>query len=175
MPERPDRTVEVVAHSDRWSALFSQERAALAEALGSTASSIEHIGSTAVQGLVAKPTIDILVVVGDMSELLDRVPAMEALGYQHRPDNTLAGSGEHQFFRRVSGGKRTHHVHVMLAGAPQAEQYRRFRDVLRSDAVLAARYAEVKLRLASQHADDRAAYVQQKSDWVDETLRALGI
>jgi GrpB-like predicted nucleotidyltransferase (UPF0157 family) len=173
VPGRPDATVEVVAYSAQWPVLFDQERAALAASLGAVAVSVEHIGSTAVPGLAAKPTIDILVVVDDMTGFTARIPALETLGYEHRPHNTLVGSPTHAFLRKVVDGKRTNHLHVVLAGSPQIERYRRFRDALRSDPELAERYAALKRDLARRHADDRMRYVEEKSAWVDAVVEAL--
>src|SRR5688572_23621274 len=112
MSNQPDASVEVVPSSDAWPAQFEQERAALRAALGDAAVSIEHIGSTAVPGLAAKPTIDILVVVDAVEEFLARLSGVEALGYDYRANNTFIGSESHLFLRKVVDGKRTHHLHV---------------------------------------------------------------
>jgi len=165
--------VDVVPYSPAWPALFEQERVALQAAAGQTALSVEHIGSTAVPGLSAKPTIDILLVTGSAGEFLTRLPRIQALGYDYRAGNTFVGSAGHLFLRKVRDGRRTHHLHVLAAGSPEIEEYRLFRDALRSDPGLALRYERVKLALAARYAADRARYVTEKAKWVSETLTVL--
>lgn len=86
-------TVEVVAYDERWPRLFQEEAVALRSVLGSAVLRIEHIGSTSVPGLVAKPTIDILLVPGAPEDVVARMDGLEGLGYQYRPDAPVAGSG----------------------------------------------------------------------------------
>lgn len=145
----------------------------LAGSLDGVAITIEHIGSTAVPGLAAKPTIDILVVVASLDDVVARVPSLETLGFSYRPDNTHVGQPDHLFFRRVVDGKRTHHLHVVADGSPEIASYRLFRDTLRNDPVLALEYEQLKVRLASDHATERALYVATKEQWVTEQLNRL--
>lgn len=173
MAERPDTSVEVVPYSEAWPAQFEQERLALQEAVGEAATSIEHIGSTAVPGLSSKPTIDVLMVVESLQEFLERLPAVEALGYDYRPTNTFVGSDSHLYLRKVAIGKRTHHLHVLRSGSPEIADYRLFRDELRTDRELATEYEELKVRLANDHREDRMRYVTEKAKWVDQRLAAL--
>jgi GrpB-like predicted nucleotidyltransferase (UPF0157 family) len=173
MAERPDSRVEVVAYSNDWPARFEQERRALRSAVGGVAQAIEHIGSTAVPGLSAKPTIDILMVVESIEEFLGRLPALEALGYDYRPDNSIVGSDSHLFLRKVANGKRTHHLHVLRADSPEIEDYRLFRDELRQDSALAAEYEQLKITLARKHATDRTQYVTEKAKAVEQLLATL--
>lgn len=169
----PDSTVAVVPYSDDWLRLFEEERTELAEALGASAMSIEHIGSTAVPGLAAKPTIDILLVTDDPQRVLEHRTELEGLGYDWREHNTFVGGHDHLFFRKVVGGKRTHHLHVLRTGSPEIENYRLFRDALRSDEGLAQRYQQLKTSLAAKHADDRMGYVEEKAKWVDALVVSL--
>jgi GrpB-like predicted nucleotidyltransferase (UPF0157 family) len=169
----PGASVEVVPYSPAWPALFEQERAVLQDAVGDVAASIEHIGSTAVPGLSAKPTIDILLVVDSVGEFLRRLPRVEALGYDYRARNTFVGSGTHLFLRKVLDGKRTHHLHVLRSGSPEIDGYHLFRDALRSDPALAAEYEQRKLALAAEYAADRVQYVTEKANWVDGVLALL--
>lgn len=165
--------VEVVPYSPAWPVLFEQERAALQAAAGDAAMSIEHIGSTAVPGLSAKPTIDILVVADSTGGFLKRLPRVEALGYEYRAHNTFVGSDAHLFFRKVLDGRRTHHLHVLRSGSPEIDDYRLFRDALRNDPALAGEYERMKLALAAEYATDRVRYVTEKANWVGRVLAAL--
>ena len=166
-------SVEVVPYCSGWPALFEQERAALQAATGDTAISIEHIGSTAVPGLSAKPTIDILLVTDSIDRFLRRLPRIEALGYDYRAGNTFVGNAAHLFLRKVRDGRRTHHLHVLAAGSPEIDDYRLFRHALRTDPVLTQQYERLKLALAAEHGADRNRYVIEKANWVSEVLTAL--
>lgn len=171
--ERPDSTVDVVPYRPEWAAEFERIADSLSSAVGGVAVSIEHIGSTAVPGLAAKPTIDILMVVRSPEEFLAVLPRVEALGFDYRSKNTFVGNEDHLFLRKVKDGKRTHHLHVVRVGSPEIEEYRRFRDALRGDPALAHEYERLKRRLAEAHASDRMQYVEAKSKWVDDRLRSL--
>ncbi len=173
VPGKPDASVEVVPYSKMWPVLFEQERAALQAAVGDMARSIEHIGSTAVPGLSAKPTIDILLVVDSTEEFLKRLPRVEALGYDYRADNTFVGSETHLFLRKVSNGSRTHHLHVLRSGSPEIDDYRLLRDALRDSPALAREYQRLKLVLAAEYAGDRNRYVTGKASWVDGIVASL--
>lgn len=171
--EQPDHSVEVVSYDPAWPSDFEAIRVALASAVGDVAISIEHIGSTAVPGLAAKPTIDILMVVASIDEFLEVLPEVEALGFDYRRQNTFVGSPDHLFLRKVKSGKRTHHLHVLRLGSEEIDEYRRFRDALRQDPALAKEYESLKLKLAADHTSDRMRYVEVKSDWVGERLGSL--
>lgn len=87
------------------------------------------------------------------------------------PRQRSADSPVHQ--RQPGGGDRTHHLHVVQSGEQEIEDYRRFRDALRSDPKLLSQYETLKIELAARYADDRMRYVTEKSDWVDEIVAAL--
>lgn len=173
MTDRPGASVEVVPYSEAWPAQFERERHALQAAVGAAARSIEHIGSTAVPGLAAKPTIDILMVIDSVQDFIERLPAVEALGYEYRANNTFVGSDTHLFLRKVVDGRRTHHLHVLRSDSPEVDDYRLFRDELRSDPVLSFEYEQLKITLLRQHGSDRMGYVTEKAKWVDRLLVTL--
>jgi GrpB-like predicted nucleotidyltransferase (UPF0157 family) len=173
MDGAPDATVEVVPYRGEWAVDFEATRAELVAAVGDVAISVEHIGSTAVPGLAAKPTIDILMVVRSTESFLEVRAQVEVLGFDHRSGNPLVGSDDHLFLRKVKDGKRTHHLHVVNAGSPEIDEYRRFRDALRRDPALAADYAQVKIDLAAEYGANRTRYVEAKSEWVSERLKSL--
>ncbi|HEX2046144.1 MAG TPA: GrpB family protein [Acidimicrobiales bacterium] len=159
---RPDGTVEVVPYDPSWPARFEAERDILLGAVPGLFSSVEHIGSTSVPGLVAKPTIDILAVSDDLAAVLVHgVP-----GYDHRP-GSFPDDDRHLFFRKVRDGKRLCHLHVVHASSAEIDDYRLFRDFLGADADAARRYAELKLGLAARYPDRRQAYVDAKQREVD--------
>jgi GrpB-like predicted nucleotidyltransferase (UPF0157 family) len=166
--EKPTAIVEVVAYDGTWAEMFAAERDLLAANIPE-AHAIEHIGSTSIPGLAAKPTIDILVVVDEISGVLDRRSVLAGLGYEYRP-GSFADDDEHLFFRKVSGGRRTHHLHVLASSSPKPESYRLFRDYLIMNGDAANRYEAAKRALALQYANERGRYIVEKVDVVSELL-----
>jgi len=166
--EKPAATVEVVAYDGTWAGMFDVERELLA-AVFPEARAIEHIGSTSIPGLAAKPTIDILVVVDEINGALDRRGVLAELGYEYRPGSFVADD-EHLFFRKVSGGRRTHHLHVLASSSPKPARYRLFRDYLIVNGDAATRYGEVKSALARRYANERARYIAEKEEIVSALL-----
>jgi GrpB-like predicted nucleotidyltransferase (UPF0157 family) len=150
-----------------WVARFGAVRAQLAAALGSTALRIEHVGSTAVPGLAAKPVIDIQVSVADLTDEAAYVPQIAALGWPLR-----LRDDEHRFFREPAGVPRTTHVHVCAAGSRWERAHLLFRDYLRAHPARAAAYGELKWALAERYRDERVSYTEAKGPFIDET-RAL--
>ena len=163
---RPDGTLEVVPYDPAWPARFEAERALLLAAVPDLFLSVEHIGSTAVPGLLAKPTIDMLAVSDDVNAVLQCVDALAGAGYDHRP-GSFPDDDRHLFFRKVKEGKRLCHLHVVHASSPEIDDYRLFRDFLRADPDAARRYAGLKLGLVARYADRRQAYVDAKQREVD--------
>lgn len=160
-----DRVV-IVPYDPEWPALFSRLGAALREALGGTALRIDHVGSTAIPGLAAKPIIDIQISVVSF-EPVDayRIP-LETLGYVFRSDNPELTK---RYFREAPGERRTH-IHVRRAGS-WAEQFALlFRDYMRTHDDDARQYAELKYRLASRYGDDRLGYTEPKAPFTWETM-----
>lgn len=166
----PDATVEVVDHDPRWRSQFEAEAKELGDLLASLSPVIEHIGSTAVAGIPAKPTIDVLVLVDDVQEVLRFRDALAAVGYDYRPAS-LTSSSDQLYFRKVdAAGKRTHHLHVVARRSPRAQHYTAFRDYLRAHQAEAQAYATVKLDLARRFANERMRYVDEKASYVDELM-----
>ena len=166
--ESPPRTVEVVPYDKAWPRRFRAERVLLAQALP-RALRIEHIGSTSVAGLSAKPTIDILAVVPDVRPVRADHTGLEQIGYEYRPAS-FADDPDHMFFRKVFGNVRTHHLHVLAFSSPRWPQYCLLRDYLRAHEVAARRYEQVKLVLAHRFATERGRYVAEKSAIVSDLL-----
>ena len=160
--------IRVVAYDERWPTLFTEQASAMRERLGAVALRIDHIGSTAVPGLAAKPIIDVQISVAAF-EPLDafRVP-LEALGYVFRPDNRERTK---RYFREPPGSRRTH-VHVRRVGSFSEQLALLLRDFMRAQAEWAQRYAALKLELAERHAGNRARYTDEKRPFTWEALAA---
>lgn len=162
--------VRVVPYDPSWSASFETVRGELATVVPE-ALSIEHVGSTSVPGLASKPTVDVLLVVDELSAVLDRISELAGIGFEYRP-GSFAPERRHLFFRRMVGGERTHHLHVLASDSPEPDAYRLFRDYLRANPDAAARYEAAKLDLADRFVYDRASYVRAKEPVVEELLVA---
>lgn len=163
--------VELVSHDPSWPALYEAEAERLAAALPEgLVLSMEHFGSTAVPGLIAKPVIDILVAVSDIEAArAEAVAPLEALGYAFWADNPRR---DRLFFVKglpPRAARRTHHVH-MMEPSPEMWDLLLVRDRLREDPEAAASYAALKRELAARHRQDREAYTEAKADFL-ATLR----
>ncbi len=163
--------VELVEHDPSWAKLFEQERDRLADVFAGKALGIEHIGSTSVPEICAKPIVDVLVGVPELELSKEQVESMEALGYEFLGEYGLAGR---LFFRKEP---RTHHVHVVEHGGHHWERQLTFRDALRTDAEERRRYDEFKRRLASE-GHSREVYTELKTPFIREVearARARGV
>ena len=159
--------VEIVAYDPAWTARFAELGRDLRAGLGEVALRIDHIGSTSVPGLAAKPIIDIQISVADFDPLAAYRQPLERLGYVYRADNPERTK---RYFREPPGRRRTH-VHVRRAGSFSEQWALLFRDYLRAHAEVAAEYAVVKRRLARRFRDDRRAYVDAKGPLLWEIIR----
>jgi GrpB-like predicted nucleotidyltransferase (UPF0157 family) len=126
---------------------------------------VRHIGSTAVPGLVAKPIIDILAGVASMAVAESVIAPLCASGYTTSAEfnDTLS---DRKWLMRWADGRRTHHLHVVVHDGQVWRERLRFRDALRSSAVLASRYAELKTDAAGMHPTDREAYTDAKTKFI---------
>ncbi|MCU1674448.1 MAG: hypothetical protein JWN77_2561 [Frankiales bacterium] len=163
-----DRTgdeVVVVDYDPDWPRRYEQWRTRLAQAMGTAAVQIEHVGSTSVPGLPAKPIIDIQISVADVEDEDAYVPAIEAAGVQLRSRDAL-----HRYFRPYPDQPRDVHVHVCAVGSTWEREHLLFRDHLRSSPTARARYAEVKRAAAARWRDDGFAYTDTKTEVILDLL-----
>jgi GrpB-like predicted nucleotidyltransferase (UPF0157 family) len=169
-----DQRVELADPSPAWADRFAEQRVAVEELLTPwLAGSVEHIGSTSVPGLRAKPVIDMLAPVGSLARARAAVPVLEDAGWLFWPDDPC---GHYRLWLlRPRPETRTHHLHVLEAGDPHARALLAFRDMLRADAGLRREYAGLKERLAGQHPGNRNAYTNGKAAFVENALRQRGI
>jgi len=158
-------TVRVVPYDPRWPDLFLAELHRLTAALLPLAATIEHIGSTAVPGLAAKPILDILAGYDDPELLQEFIRSFEAAGYEHRGEQGIPGR---EFFRR--GKPRSYHVHLTRTGNLFWLRHLGYRDLLRSDPALRDAYADLKHQLAAQFPTNREAYIEGKTEFIQATV-----
>lgn len=165
--------LSIVDHDPAWAGAFASERELLATVFGDSAVAIEHVGSTAVPGLPAKPIIDIAVELYDIEHLAGRIDDVEALGYAYRGDGLHPGR---HFFRKPPDSegfhRRTHNLHVHGLGHPDFVEVIAFRDYLSAKPGRAAEYAALKRRLAARGLDGMA-YTDAKTAFIHDCLREI--
>ena len=174
------RTIDIVDYDPAWPEAFAAISRAVAAALGPLALRIEHVGSTSVPGLSAKPIIDLDVVIESPRVLPLVVEALGTLGYAHEGDGGIPGR---EAFRRAGatvpadGSGREwpdHHLSVCASDGEELQRHLRFRDYLRCHPEAAARYEALKRDLAERHPNDIDSYVQGKSAFVERILAVDG-
>lgn len=162
-------SIEVVDWSPQWAEQFEEVASALRIALGDVASArVEHVGSTSVPGLAAKPILDIDVIVG-RDDVAPAVAALESVGYEHRGD--LGVGGREAFF---APGPPRRNVYVCEAGTVNVRNHLAVRDVLRTHDDLRDAYAEVKRALADDPTMDIDTYLAGKSAVLQQVLEVSG-
>ena len=164
--ELPDLVI-IEDYNPRWPQMFQTLRSGVAAVLGELAISIEHVGSTAVPGLSAKPIIDIDVLLRSSTDLEVVIRKLTDLGYQHRGDLGVIGR---EAFRAKSDTVH-HHLYVCPPGSREYERHIAFRNYLRTHAADANAYALLKRELASRFRNDREGYNQAKSEFVQHILQ----
>lgn len=167
--------VDVAPYDPRWPALFEEERDLLSALLPPDLfTRIEHIGSTAVPGLSAKPVIDMQVETTDLDRArMEVAPLLQARGYEFiwRPSIGEAAPFYAWFIKRDPSGQRTHHIHMVVPDRASEDRIR-FRDHLRADPAAAARYETLKRDLALRYPNDRVAYTREKTGFIRSCLDA---
>jgi len=162
---RKSEPIELVAWDPRWLEMFETMRQRLVAALGDTALRVEHVGSTAIPGMPAKPVVDIQVSVPDIDDDDSFRGRIEQQGFELR----FIEPG-HRYFRPPPGIPRDYQVHVCQIGSDWERVHLLFRDYLRTHPDVAAEYGRMKLRLAMQHRAERIAYNDDKAGFIDAVV-----
>jgi GrpB-like predicted nucleotidyltransferase (UPF0157 family) len=174
MASSVDDPVVVVPYDPRWPALFEDERARIERAIGPWVEQIEHIGSTAVPGLAAKPVIDIMAGVGSLNDAPALVGRLTGIGYEYVPELERQMPSR-RYFRKTREGRRTHQVHLVdRSDAGFWDRHVLFRDHLRAHPEAAEAYARLKHELSGRLREDREAYTEAKTGFIHEIVRRAG-
>ena len=165
-----NRPILVVDYDRAWPGAFEDERARLSAAIGTRPAVFEHIGSTAVPGLRAKPVIDIAIGIPDLQTAPEYLKAVEPLGYEYVPEFE-AELPRRRFLWRGTPQVHTHHIQLTEIDDPLWIEPLAFRDYLRRNPTVAMEYGALKQRLARQCGENIGQYVAGKSKFVTEVLR----
>jgi GrpB-like predicted nucleotidyltransferase (UPF0157 family) len=153
-------------YNPAWAEQFADLSAGIVASLQAIVLRVEHVGSTAVPGLAAKPIIDVDAVLASSADLPQAIRLLADLGYAHEGD--LGVKGREAF--RYPPGEVQHHLYVLIEGAAELRRHIAFRDALRADAALRDEYAQLKRFLAAQYSGDREAYTQGKSTFINTVI-----
>lgn len=159
--------IEIESWNAQWQMDFRQKATAIRDVLGERALRIDHIGSTSVERLAAKPIIDIQISVLEFEPFDPIVSAMAGIGYCWRPKNPDLSK---RYFREDPGNERTH-IHMRHAGSWHEQWALLFRDYMRTHPEEHQAYVDLKRALANEHHDNRLAYTEGKDDYFWQTIR----
>jgi|SRR3989344_1891384 len=161
--------VRLVSHNPKWAELFEQEKSLLLKTFGDRILAIEHIGSTAIPGLPAKPIIDINVAISSLKDIGIFIKELPKLGYEYIPERMFA---DRKFFPKGPAEERTHHLNLVeITSETEWKDKLLFRDYLRIHQEAREIYSKVKQGLADKHPDNREEYRKQRSVFVDSIIK----
>jgi GrpB-like predicted nucleotidyltransferase (UPF0157 family) len=164
--------VVLAPYSAEWPAMFRVLREEAVAAFVPAQVVVEHIGSTSVPGLAAKPVIDMLLGAGSLGEIEAGTSALQALGYVYRPEYEDELPMRRYFVKAPAHSLRVH-LHGVVVGSRLWRQHLGFRDALRGDEGLRDRYHDLKRRLAEEFAQDKAAYTDAKGPFIRAVIERL--
>ena len=165
--------IVVLPYDEQWKQDFLKIKAELTDALGQLIIRIEHVGSTSVPGLSAKPIIDIDVVIKDYSLFENVVSALGKIGYQHEGD--LGIKGREAFKYSGKEHLRKHHLYVCPEDSPELKRHMAFRDYLRTHPDAVWEYSRIKEEGAARYPDDIERYIAHKSPFIERIYAELGL
>jgi GrpB-like predicted nucleotidyltransferase (UPF0157 family) len=156
--------IEIVPYNPVWPKLFEREAEFLRQTLGDVAEKIHHIGNTAVQGLAAKPVVDIIIEVSSLEKLDTLNDKMKSIGYESKGE---FGIPRRRYYQK-GGNNRTHHLHAFQSGDSHVARHLVFRDYLRANPETAKEYAQLKSAIAKTCDNDISRYCDGKDEYIKE-------
>jgi len=170
LKKMPERKVEIVDYDPKWSTSYENEKTLILTVVGHIITAIEHIGSTAVLGLGAKPTIDIMVSVRRLSDAKKCIKPLSSIGYEHQPQHETS-MPERRFFRKGEPPKEQHyHLHMVEKESDFWKRHLLFRDYLRTHPETAQEYYKLKKELASKYGTNREGYTEAKTSFIESVV-----
>jgi len=167
-------SIRIVDYDPQWPILYEEEKASILGVIGDLVLDIQHIGSTAVAGLGAKPIIDIMVAIRGLALIEKCIQPLQTIGYEYRGEYGIPGR---HFFRKPPGDleARTHHLHLVEKESDFWERHILFRDFLRVHPEETQRYYELKRELASKFVSDRDAYTDAKTSFIESVVNKASL
>jgi GrpB-like predicted nucleotidyltransferase (UPF0157 family) len=161
-------TVKLVKYDEKWQKSFEVEAKKIRKIFGKDALDIQHVGSTAIPGILAKPIIDIVLIVLSLSKAKDYENKLNKIGYELKKND---GRKERLFFTKGPEEKRTHYLHIGEIGSGYAEDMILFRDYLREHKITAENYSDLKEKLAEEYCDNRKFYTDKKKKFIQNIVQ----
>jgi GrpB-like predicted nucleotidyltransferase (UPF0157 family) len=166
------QAARLVEYDPRWPELFDAEAGRLREVLGARIGAVEHIGSTSIPGMPAKPVLDLMASVATLEEAQRMIGELEAIGYLWGPRDMQDVPDRRYFVRNREDGASTHHLSLAEATSVFWRRQIAFRDYLRANLDSREAYAQLKRELAARFPADRPSYTEGKTGFVSQVLRA---
>lgn len=159
--------VKLIDYNPEWKKSFEQEKRRLKDALGNFAIDIQHVGSTAISKILAKPIIDIGLIVPSLAEVKQYIPELNKIGYVLK----IEDREDRLFFTKGHENKRTHYLHIGEKGNGYVEDMILFRDYLCKHKDVAQKYSELKKELFKKYRDMRENYTAEKEQFIKEIIK----
>lgn len=164
------RLVRIVEYDPRWPELYEQEKRLILGVIGQTVVDIEHVGSTAVRGLRAKPIVDIMIAVIHLRDAAKCVEPLEKIGYEYVAEHEKL-IPERRYFHKGKPPKEQHyHLHMVELTSYFWRKHLLFRNYLRTHPEVAQEYADLKRKLAAQYGSDREGYTTAKTHFIESVV-----
>jgi len=165
------RSVKIADYDPKWPAIFAEEKNQILSVLKEKVVAIEHVGSTAVQGLEAKPIIDISVAVRRLSDAEECIKPLRSIGYEYVPEYEEE-LPERRYFRKGPEGipNKHFHLHMVERDSDFWQKHLLFRDYLRLHPDIAEQYCKLKRELARKYVSDREAYTKAKTSFIESVI-----
>ncbi len=161
-------TVKLVKHNSKWERSFEREAKKIKKVFSEDALDVQHVGSTAIPGILAKPVIDIALIVPSLQKASRYEKKLQEIGYEIKNNDTRK---ERLFFTKGPERKRTHYLHIGEVGSGYGEDMILFRDYLCKHKDTAKKYSELKEQLAEQHQNTREIYTAQKEKFIEKIVK----
>lgn len=166
-----DVQIRLVEYNPEWINQYEAEKDRITAAIGPRIGRIEHIGSTAVEGLAAKPIIDITATIDKWSQVGDCIEPLETLSYNYIPESADVEPAWRYFEKRPDDGQ-AFNLHLRPKDSQEVEKNLLLRDYLRNHSEVAQQYEEIKRRAAAEYPDDLQAYSEAKTEFIESILDA---
>ncbi len=167
--DAPSLPIVIADYDPRWATMYAEESARIQNVIGEWLSGIEHVGSTSVPGLAAKPVVDIMPGLRNLDDAPHIVKPLQKLGYQYFPEHETV-MPERRYFALPAGdrhrARRRFHIHAVETTTAFWRRHLAFRDYLRAHPETAEEYAALKRRLAAEYGSNRVGYTEAKTEFI---------